>query len=337
MRILNLQNAVLVSLAVATVALAACSSSDTPRPDGTAGAGAGTTTAGSGNNGTAGSDVIPGAGAPAAGGGDQGGAGAPAAGGGMDGSMAGSGTAGGTAGPSVCDGLGTRILAAMPADAFIDDFECVTAPCTAPKTVADGWSTFADLGKPGTDMVNMEMADNTINMLGIMPGAATTAHGGQYKGTGANLSTKMGFGVGAIYNLVIDPTAGIYCADISAFDGVSFWAKTGIAAGSTVNVNFALPNTNAEVMNSDGKEAGGDCKTGCYNHPHKLVTLSADWMQYTVAFADAAGGSAKVGHLVQLLGFLSPDAAWDFSLDEIAFYKTTPPAGAVAPPAAAAP
>jgi hypothetical protein len=336
MRILNLQNAVLVSLAVATVALAACSSSDTPRP-GSDTAGTGNTSAGSGNNGTAGGDVItPGAGSgnTTAGGGDQGsGAGAPPAGG-MGSSMAGSGTAGGgTTGPSVCDGLGTRILAAMPADAFIDDFECKTAACTAPKTVADGWSAFNDLGMPGVDA-----ADNMINMLGIMPGAATTAHGGQYKGTGANVSTKSpGFGVGAIYNLVIDPTAGIYCADISAFDGVSFWAKTGIAAGSTVSVNFALPNTNAEVMNADGKEAGGDCKTGCYNHPHKLVTLSADWMQYTVAFADAAGGSAKVKNLVQLLGFLSPDAAWDFSLDEIAFYKTTPPAGAVAPPAAAAP
>jgi hypothetical protein len=324
MRILSLQNAVLVSLAVAGVALSACSSSDTPRPTGTAGAGTagdGSTAAGSGNTTSSA--------------GDQGTAGSPPASGGAGDGAAGGGTAGGGAGgpPSVCDGPGTKMLALT--DAFIEDFECTTAPCTAPKTVADGWSTFNDLGKPGTDMVNMEVADNMINLLSIMPGAGTTAHAGRYMGTGANPSTKMGFGVGAIYNLVIDPAGGFYCEDISVFDGVSFWAKTDIDAGSTVNVNFVLPNTNAELKNADGKEAGGDC-TGntCYNHPKKAVTLTADWMPYTVAFADAGGGSAKVKNLIQELGFLSPDATWDFSIDEIAYYKGTPPTPPVAPAAA---
>jgi len=36
---------------------------------------------------------------------------------------------------------------------------------------------------------------------------------------------------------------------------------------------------------------------------------------------------------VQQILFLSPDASWDYSLDEIAFYSGTKPTGPVAPPA----
>ena len=332
MRILNLQNAVLVSLTVAGVALgaslSACSSSDTPRPPADGGAtgstaGATGSTAGTGNTTAGGGDTSGTAGSGPTGGGETGTAGSAPTGGGAGGGSGGAGPA------SVCDGLGTKILDATAG--FVDDFECVTAPCTAPKTVADGWSTFNDLGTPGADA-----ADNTIKMLSIMPGAGGTAHAGQYMGTGANTTkTAPGFGVGAIFNVVIDPTAGIYCADISAFDGVSFWAKTGIAAGSNVNVNFVLPNTNAESKDPmTMKENGGDCVgNACYNHPKKLVAITSAWAQYHVTFAEATGGSAKVKSLIQELGFLSPDATWDFSLDEIAFYKGTPPAGAIAPAA----
>ena len=116
---------------------------------------------------------------------------------------------------------------------------------------------------------------------------------------------------------------------------MSFWAKTGIAAGSNINVNFVLPNTNAESKDpTTMKENGGDCVGNtCYNHPKKLVALTPMWAPYTVTFAEATGGSAKVKNLIQELGFLSPDATWDFSLDEITFYKGTAPAGAVAPAA----
>jgi hypothetical protein len=69
--------------------------------------------------------------------------------------------------------------------------------------------------------------------------------------------------------------------------------------------------------------------SGCYSHPFKTVTLTTSWAQYSVAFADASGGSAKVKSRIQMLGWLSPDANWDFSLDEIQLYKGTPPTGPI--------
>jgi hypothetical protein len=346
MRILNLQNAVLVSLVVAAVASSACSSSDTPRPTanggatGTAGAGP---TAGAGNNTPGGGDSSGTAGSPVVGGGAPGTAGSPPVGGGAPGTA---GAGGGSTGPSLCDGLGTKTLDMT--SAFVDNFECMASPTfcrTAAQAMTDpdmnpanisfGWSTFNDLGTAGVDA-----ADNKVKLLQIMPGAATTGHAGQYMGSAANVPpTPNAFGVGAIYNVAIDPVGGVYCANIEAFDGVSFWAKTGIAAGSTINVNFVLPNTNGQSTNPAGMQAGGDCVVAsktCFNHPRKAINLTSAWTQYNVTFAEATGGSAKVGSLIQMLGFLTATATWDFSLDEIAFYKGTPPAGAIMDPGAAA-
>jgi hypothetical protein len=136
--------------------------------------------------------------------------------------------------------------------------------------------------------------------------------------------------VGTVYNTAIDPAARIYCVDVSMFDGVSFWAKAAVA-GSKVSLNFVLPETNAQSTDAMGRPNGGDCVMNCYNHPRVTVTLSADWAQYAVKFSDAAGGSAMVGNRIQELAWLSPDSNWDFSIDEISFYKGTPPAAAVGP------
>ena len=319
MRILTLQSAILVSLAVAGVTMGACSSSDAPNRGGDAGApasgGSGnaageTPGGGSGNVGNTGNTggATPGAGAGGAS------AGAPATGG-----------SGGAAAPSVCDGVATRVFT-VEDNAFIDDFECVTGTCDPTTMVAYGWSTFNDLGAPGVDA-----ADNMIKMLQVPDGK--TGKGGQYTGTGANPSkVAPGFGVGAIFNVVIDPAGGYLCADVTALDGLSFWAKAG-TAGAKIDVNFVIPATNAAGVDDMARPNGGDCKTGCFNHPKKSLTLTADWQPYTVTFAEAAGGSAKVKGLIQEIGFLSADAAWDFSLDEIAFYKGTAPVPPIAPPA----
>lgn len=323
MRILSWQSAVVVSLAMAGLGATACSSSDADnRPDPTAGS---SSVAGSGNTGnTAGTGT--GGSTPGAGSGNNGGS-TPGAG---SGNSAGAGNAGGSA-PSLCDGAGTRVFT-LDDNAFIEDFECVTGPCNPDTKVGYGWSTFNDLGKAGTDAANMEMADNKELMKPLLPGYMS-ATAGTYSGTGANITTKMGFGVGAIFNVVINPTESVYCADISAFDGVSFWAKAA-TAGEKIDVNFVLPNTNGESTNADGKPAGGDCKASCFSHPKKTLTLTADWQQYSVTFAEAAGGSAKVKNLIQMVGFLSPGATWNYQLDEIAFYKGTAPTAPLVPPEA---
>ena len=220
----------------------------------------------------------------------------------------------------MCGGAGTRVFTADAAGAFVDDFES--------GKIADGWYAFNDLGTKGADA-----SDGMFKIMlqaGGAPTTPVTANSGHYAGTGANAPTAGGFGVGLQYNIVVDKANGIYCGDLSAFDGVSFWAKG--KAASTITTNFIVPSQNAVAD-------GGDCDTtstsGCYNHPQVKLTLTTDWQQYAVPFADAKGAgptAAKVvNNLVQGLLWLSGDKDWDFSLDEIAFYKGTAPKGPVAP------
>jgi hypothetical protein len=76
---------------------------------------------------------------------------------------------------------------------------------------------------------------------------------------------------------------------------------------------------------------GGDCTANCYNHPSKAVTLTDQWAPYTVKFSEAIAGTAKVNGRIQELLWTTPDKDFDLHLDEIAFYKCTPPAGPVGP------
>jgi hypothetical protein len=159
---------------------------------------------------------------------------------------------------------------------------------------------------------------NAFKIMQEAGGALQTAHSGHYMGTGAKTPTMGGFGVGTIYNMAIDKTGGIYCVDVTAFDGLTFWAKAA-TANAKVGVNFVVPETNAVAD-------GGDCTASCYNHPQKMLALTTDWAQYSVPFSAAMGGTgAKVKGRIQEIGFLSPDANWDFSIDELQLYKGAPP------------
>jgi hypothetical protein len=199
----------------------------------------------------------------------------------------------------------------MITDTLIDDFEGAT--------ISPGWSSFNDVMPP-----------NSFKITQVAGGALNTAHSARYSGMGAKLSTAGGYGVGTVYNTAIDPTAGIYCIDISVFDGVAFWAKAGNATNTKISLNFVLPQTNMATTDMTTlKPNGGDCTVNCYNHPRVSFTLKTSWAQYTAKFSDATGGSAKVGSVIQELAWLSPEANWDFSLDEIAFYTGTPPTGPV--------
>jgi hypothetical protein len=212
---------------------------------------------------------------------------------------------------SVCYGAGTRPLIKNRANEFIEDFE--------EAMISPGWSSFSDVMP----------RQNAFQIVQVAGGAVGTAHSGHYAGSGAVTITRGGFGVGTVFNTAIDPAAHIYCVDVSAFDGVSFWAR-GARAGSTIALNFVLPETNIVSRDGLGRPNGGDCAMNCYNHPYVSVTLTADWAQYAVRFSDAGGAKAVVGSLIQELAWLSPDSSWDFSLDEIAFYQGMPPTGPVA-------
>lgn len=245
--------------------------------------------------------------------GGAGGASAGVAGGGS-GSAGAAGTSTGTAGtggsvaaPSICDGSATRLLTTSKVDALVDDFQAAA--------LSPNWSHFSDVMPVPNSFKILQITDE---------GAATTLKSSRYQGTGAKTLAIGGYGVGIVYNVGINKAQAKSCVDISAFDGVSFWAKSGIA-DATVAVNFVVPETNAI-------KDGGDCAAQCYNHPRKTVSLTNQWAQYTVKFAEAAAGSAPVKSRVQMLAFLVPDAEdWDYSLDEIAWTKGVAPTGPVAP------
>jgi len=207
----------------------------------------------------------------------------------------------------VCAGAATRVLTL--ADAKVEDFEA--------EAISPGWSSFDQPDNGG--------AHDTFKMtLVTSVGAATTKQSGEYKGSGVLTIKEGGFGAGTVYNVAIDKNRGIYCIDVSAFDGVAFWAKAGVS-GKQVNVSFVVPETNPTGA------PGGDCAANCYNHPAKTVTLTDQWAQYTVKFSEAVAGVAKVNGRVQELLWTTPDKDFDFYLDEIAFYKCTPPAGPLGP------
>jgi Carbohydrate binding domain (family 11) len=67
---------------------------------------------------------------------------------------------------------------------------------------------------------------------------------------------------------------GIRCPlNVSAFGGLRFRAK----GPGTVRVAFSMPETQA-------KEHGGECTTGCYDFHGKLVFLDDRWSDYVVPF-----------------------------------------------------
>jgi hypothetical protein len=308
MRNTNVRNIVLpaslLAIVVAATTYAGCStgsdSSGTPGTAGTTSAGtAGTTSAGTAGTTSAGTAGTTSAGT--AGGTSAGTAGTSASGtaGAAGTTVSTTGTGGAATTTGVCAGTGTRALAIDQGK--VDDFE--------EAAILAGWSSFNDVMP----------TPNSFKIAQEAGGAIGTAHSGHYMGTGAKTPVMGGYGVGTVYNMAIDKTSMIYCVDVTAFDGVTFWAKAATASAK-VGVNFVVPDQNAVAD-------GGDCTTACYNHPQKLVTLTTDWAQYHVAFADAVGGTgAKVKGRIQELLFLSPDANWDFSLDEIQLYKGTPPA-----------
>ena len=207
----------------------------------------------------------------------------------------------------VCSGMGTRVLTL--ADQKIEDFEA--------DTISPGWSSFDQPDDGGAhDVFKMTLVTTD--------GAATTKQSGEYKGTGILTVKEGGFGAGSVYNVAIDNNLKVFCIDVSAFDGVAFWAKAGVT-GKKVSVSFVVPETNPQGA------PGGDCLTNCYQHPSKTITLTDQWAQYTVKFSEAAGGTAKVNGRIQELLWTTPDKDFDFHLDEIAFYKCTPPSGPVGP------
>lgn len=264
-----------------------------------AGGSGGSSTAGSSNTSTAGSSVVPSAGTGS--GGTATGTSGSATGGSAS---AGTGT-GGASSPSVCDGM---TFALPVGEAYIDNFETDTR--------FTGWYAFSDTTPP-----NMPAPER------VMMGAVSTGYAGHVHATGIKSSKAMGYGAGFGFGLV-DPAKG-NCVDLSAFDGISFWAKGTAGADNTLKFQVVAPATQpADSM------PVGDCPSSAsacaFKHPAKTITLTADWSQVVIRFSELAPAAAYTG---KVLGFnmITDGPDYDVEIDEVTFFSGTAPTGAVMP------
>lgn len=220
---------------------------------------------------------------------------------------AGSGTGGTSSGPSVCDG---KTFALPVGEAYIDNFETDTRFL--------GWYAFSDTTPP-----NMPAPERLTT-----GGAVETTASGHVHATGIKSSKAMGYGAGFGFGLV-DPAKG-NCVDISAFKGMSFWIKGTAGADNTLKFQIV----SALTQPADSMPVG-DCATSAspcaFKHPAKTITLTADWKQVVLNFADLAPAAAFVPSKVMGFNMITDGPDYDVQIDEATFFVDTAPTGAVAP------
>jgi hypothetical protein len=259
----------------ASVALSAACGSDSTRGAGGAGTGATGGTSGSGTGGTSG-------GSTTGGNGGAGGACVPQ-------------SAGGTpAVPTACST--TAVLTAT--QSLIEDFECPG------ENNPDFWGymTYAD-GQPfngyqhgGYTYANDVLVVNNLRTCDPFPGVTVNATGAGTPGNGSSQyalhlnvdkpADNWGGGLG----IWVGPTTGATdltapCLDASAFTGIRFWMK-GTTTQNSIRVSIRTfeiaspPKGTCTLVQTDG---GSDCESF-----DALITLTPDWQQYTLAWADFA-------------------------------------------------
>jgi hypothetical protein len=202
-------------------------------------------------------------------------------------SMDGAGAAG------ACGGA-TRTL--LSSETFIDDFET--------EARKSGWYAFAD-----NDVASSELLPSYVSDAAA--GTTTSLH----VAASAITPPPDGFGAGFGFNLV-DPD-NENCVDVSAFAGVSFWAKGSSGSEGLITFQIVHPATTPIAE-------GGDCETQCYQHPSKQLALSDAWQEYVVVWSDLTGSASLPG---PILGFnlITAETDYEVWLDEVAFFGSSEP------------
>lgn len=107
--------------------------------------------------------------------------------------------------------------------------------------------------------------------------------------------------------------------DASAYDGISFWAKS--PAPLIVEVKIAQKNNDPSY---------GVCETGitCYKYPHTPIAVGTTWTRYVVPFASMVSDPLPDGGLVPVtpeavkhFQFSMPVGVFDFWIDEVYFVR----------------
>lgn len=166
-----------------------------------------------------------------------------------------------SASPQPCSG---NVSAA--ADGLVDDFE-------------DGNNRSAEVaGRGGWWYTAADNAGSSISPQGNFTpsdgGAGGSKKAAHVSGKTAAEQAAWGaaFGVGLVQD------NGRY--DASKYAGVSFWAKVGESSGKTFR--FKISDVNTHPAGNVCKESSG----GCWNHFGTELSLTTEWKEYTIRFAD---------------------------------------------------
>jgi hypothetical protein len=177
-----------------------------------------------------------------------------------------------------------------------------------PSGLAGGTYAYSD---GGTMAVTLETADS----------AGTGAQSFHYTQTAA---VQWGGGFGFWF----------YCTDISAYEGVSFWAKGTLpeAATTAENPGIEIAFQNPATTSTDGC---GNCEGTCRG-ARVYQTITADWAMYEYVWADIGPGNAGEATANSTfdpaefhgINFHVPAAVGediDVSVDELALINDDPP------------
>jgi hypothetical protein len=254
---------------------------------------------------------VPGAGGTR-GRGDAGGAGALggaalggfSTGGAPDASMAGSGTVAGGAGVPA---TGTFCSPALVVD-DMEDGDALT--CENQGRSGDWWSA---TGTPTGTIDPPTNEDFPAYALGT-DARSSSRYGMRLSGTGFGHTDDDWASVGFFL-------AGGSTYDLTSHAGLTFYGKS--RAGSTkIHVEFATLTT---TPSSDG----GSCDSNCTDHFEQIVTLGADWQEFTVPFDGLAqeGWGTKPKDLAHTIfvyfGYQGSDGGsgdFDFLVDDLSLY-----------------
>ncbi|WP_437964597.1 CIA30 family protein [Sorangium sp. So ce260] len=129
-----------------------------------------------------------------------------------------------------------------------------------------------------------------------------------------------GWGIGFGFDLSsVEGAKAVY--DASAYTGITFWAKVGAGSSTAASVLISDASTDA---------VGGACTDECDAWQKQLASISEEWQQFTIPFADlkqggwgtpAATEQIDAAKLYSIQFQVGEAATFDLYIDDLAFYN----------------
>jgi len=169
------------------------------------------------------------------------------------------------------------------------------------------WFTYNDMSAGGAQVPPMGAA--------FVPTMIPGGNGMSLLAAHTNGSGFSNWGAGMGFDLNNDGVNPKKTYNVSAFAGITFWAKGSPMIRFKVLVAATVP-----------PAQGGTCMSNCGDSHGMNIGLSQSWTQYTVPFSSLAQegwGTAAVFNTSTVLSVqfsVGPNAAFDFWIDDISFY-----------------